>query len=805
MITLQGKNGEVKIFTDLVEETAVQQVKDMADHEISENATLRFMPDIHSGKGATVGTTIRLSDKFDQWKVSPNIVGVDVGCFTADTKVKLLDGRSLSFSELVEEDNLGKENFIFGVEKDGSIKIAKVHLPRKVDTVTKLAFVTLDNGETIKCTLDHKFVMRDGEEVEAKDLVENSSLMPLYIEKAQDVSEEERNFKLEKISEGMGEYLAVYNPKEEKYKFIHVLADSYNEEKDPRITEKIYDGGRKSFVRHHKDFNKENNNPTNIERMGFKEHWKCHADNLSKTNAMGLTGFKRAIQLDPELPSRAGKARAKATWEGPNAEKNFKDKSNLWKKMNASGALNSKEQRERSRQRQLENNTTKFKEQNKDPNFIFLQRIGKYSNMVKFCISKFGELNEENWNLTRKEFAKNSPKYESLLSFMNKNNKTIDDLLAHKKNHKVVSVKIKCVEPTDVYCLTNFDQGNFALDAGVFVNNCAILMYKVEMKNNAEIDLAALDSVVNALIPAGFNVHEKAQDEKFSLESIEQLTFKVNSKIAERINKGLGTLGGGNHFIELGKDEDGAYWLSVHSGSRNLGVQVAKHHQDVAIAKLHEETVDLKGKILELKNAGRHSEIQETIKRLKTESPSITKEMESLAFLQNELLKDYLHDMDIAQKYAARSREIMLNIIVEAMDLNVVDKFDSVHNFIEHDNFKSGTIRKGATSAKAGERLVIPLNMRDGSLICVGKGNSDWNESAPHGAGRLMSRSKAKEQLNFSRFQQQMEDVYSTSVVESTIDEAPDAYKPAQSIVENIKDSVEILSIVKPVYNFKAH
>lgn len=358
---------------------------------------------------------------------------------------------------------------------------------------------------------------------------------------------------------------------------------------------------------------------------------------------------------------------------------------------------------------------------------------------------------------------------------------------------------------TTIRLSDKFDQWKVSPNVVGLDVGCAILMYKVETDNNAEIDLEALDSAVNALIPAGFNIHEEAQDETFSQTSIEQLTFKVNNKVAERINKGLGTLGGGNHFIELGKDEDEAYWLSVHSGSRNLGVQVAKHHQDVAIAKLHEETVDLKGKILELKNAGRHSEIQETIKRLKTESPAITKEMKTLAFLQGELLKDYLHDMDIAQKYAARSREIMLDIIVEAMGLNVVDKFDSVHNFIEHENFEKGTIRKGATSAKEGERLVIPLNMRDGSIIAVGKGNEDWNESAPHGAGRMMSRSQARRELSMDDFKTQMSEVYTTSVMESTIDEAPEAYKPAQAIIENINDTVDILHIVKPVYNFKAH
>lgn len=229
MKIIKGNNVKAKVFTDLVDELTIQQVKDMADHDITKGTQLRIMPDAHAGKGSTVGTTIKLPENFDDWKVSPNVVGVDVGCFTGDTKVRLLDGRSLSFVELIEEDNLGKENFAFGVQKDGSVKVAKLQAPRKIDTVTKLTFITLDNGEIIKCTVDHKFVMRDGSEVEAKDLVENSSLMPLYIDKAENVPHEQRGFKLEKLSEGMGSYLTIYNPKEEKYEFIHILSDKYNE------------------------------------------------------------------------------------------------------------------------------------------------------------------------------------------------------------------------------------------------------------------------------------------------------------------------------------------------------------------------------------------------------------------------------------------------------------------------------------------------------------------------------------------------------------------------------------------------
>lgn len=344
---------------------------------------------------------------------------------------------------------------------------------------------------------------------------------------------------------------------------------------------------------------------------------------------------------------------------------------------------------------------------------------------------------------------------------------------------------------------------------------CGILMYKIKphkYSKNGNIDLASLDFVVNTLVPSGFNVHSNAKDRKFTQEIIDSLTLKFGIKNQEHIHNSLGTLGGGNHFIELGVDEDGEYWLSVHSGSRYLGLKVATAHQKIAEKKMNSFNVE---KIVnELKSQGRHKEIQEVIKSIKEEKQKIEKDKEFalkdekekvLAYLSGEDIENYLNDMIAAQKYAARSREVILDTIVKALALEVVDKFDSVHNFIEHDNFKNGTIRKGATSAKEGERLVIPLNMRDGSIIAVGKGNKDWNESAPHGAGRMLSRSQARKKLKLEDFKEQMSDVYTTSVMQSTINEAPDAYKPAQSIIDNIKDTADIIHIVKPIYNFKAH
>lgn len=331
---------------------------------------------------------------------------------------------------------------------------------------------------------------------------------------------------------------------------------------------------------------------------------------------------------------------------------------------------------------------------------------------------------------------------------------------------------------------------------------CAVLMYKLGDKN---IDLSHLDEMITKVIPAGQRVHDRIKDKSFSKSLIEDLTFEIKNK--RRIYQSLGTLGGGNHFVELGKDEEGNFWLSVHSGSRGLGLQVAKHHQNVAIKRLEESQegqVDIGKLIRDLKEQGRHSEISAMLEKVKSERKPLNDANKTLATLKGEDLKAYLADMMLAQAYASKSRETMLNLIVKRMEFTVVDSFDSVHNFIEHDNFENGTIRKGATSAKKGERLVIPLNMLDGSIIAVGKGNADWNNSAPHGAGRLMSRTRAKAELNLDDFKKEMENIVSSSINESTLDEAPGAYKPAKEILKYITPTVDVLHVVKPVYNFKA-
>lgn len=308
------------------------------------------------------------------------------------------------------------------------------------------------------------------------------------------------------------------------------------------------------------------------------------------------------------------------------------------------------------------------------------------------------------------------------------------------------------------------------------------------------IELQALDKVIHEHIPAGFEIRKEPH--RFADEiDLSELRCKraVNMSRAEL---SLGTLGGGNHFIELDKDDDGRLYLVVHSGSRHLGKQIAEHYQNAAYEQVRNQKADVQALISKLKAEGREKDIEKELKKIS--SPYVEK---NLAFVQGQIFDDYLHDMSIAQRYADLNRKAIIQEIVKKMKLKIVEEYTTVHNYIDMETM---ILRKGAISANAGEKSLIPINMRDGSLFCVGKGNSDWNYSAPHGAGRLMSRSKAKESITLSQFKKSMEGVYSTTISQSTIDESAFAYKPMEEIIENVGDTVEIIKIIRPVYNFKA-
>ncbi|MDE6968199.1 MAG: RtcB family protein [Eubacterium sp.] len=312
------------------------------------------------------------------------------------------------------------------------------------------------------------------------------------------------------------------------------------------------------------------------------------------------------------------------------------------------------------------------------------------------------------------------------------------------------------------------------------------------------IELQKLDKLIYEKIPSGFQIREKTHRyyEQIDLEEL----YCYRQIHAVRAEKSLGTLGGGNHFIEADKDEEGTIYVVVHSGSRHLGVEVAQYYQEEAYKALNGQTKkDIGQRIADLKAQGREKEIQKSIAELKnTVKTNIPK---VLAYVSGELFDQYIHDMKIVQNYAGLNRKAMMDEIIKGMKLHVTSQFTTIHNYIDTDAM---ILRKGAVSAKKGEKLLIPINMRDGSLICTGRGNDDWNQSAPHGAGRLMSRSAAKQSFTVSEFRKQMNGIYSTSVNKETLDECPMAYKGMDEIVKNITDTAVIDNVLRPIYNFKA-
>ncbi|MCI8919488.1 MAG: RtcB family protein [Eubacterium sp.] len=324
---------------------------------------------------------------------------------------------------------------------------------------------------------------------------------------------------------------------------------------------------------------------------------------------------------------------------------------------------------------------------------------------------------------------------------------------------------------------------------------CGMNTVRIKEKH---IELQKLDKLIYEKIPSGFNIREKTH-RYFDQINLEDLYCykQINPARAE---KSLGTLGGGNHFIEADQDNDGNIYIVVHSGSRHLGLEAADYYQEEGYRALNGSSKkDIDELITELKQQGREKEIQKSIAaRKKEQNTSIPKQ---LAYVSGDLFEQYIHDMKIIQKYADLNRQAMMDEILKGMKLHADWQFTTVHNYVDTEAM---ILRKGAVSARKGEKLLIPINMRDGSLICTGRGNDDWNQSAPHGAGRLMSRSAARQSFTVSEFKKQMKDIYTTSVNKDTLDECPMAYKGMEDIIGNIGDTAVVDQIIKPIYNFKS-
>ncbi|MFZ5967166.1 MAG: RtcB family protein [Bacillota bacterium] len=313
----------------------------------------------------------------------------------------------------------------------------------------------------------------------------------------------------------------------------------------------------------------------------------------------------------------------------------------------------------------------------------------------------------------------------------------------------------------------------------------------VSMLEKTKVDFEKLDKMIRTFVPSGFNVR-KTPHEYNAFIDLDGLKCKEHVDV-KRARLSIGTLGGGNHFIEMNEDEEGNLFLVIHSGSRHLGKQIAEYYQDRAAKEIVRKSND--DIIAELKAEGRSKEIQREIEKEKVKINN------ALSYVEGKTFHEYLNDMGIAQRYAEYNRKAMAEVIIREMGFHVIDSFTTIHNYIDLDHM---ILRKGAISAKKGETVIIPMNMRDGSIIATGKGNTDWNQSAPHGAGRLMSRKQARRSLSLEEFKNSMNGIYTTSLSMDTLDEAPLAYKPMEEIMEHVHETVEINSIIKPIYNFKA-
>jgi len=332
------------------------------------------------------------------------------------------------------------------------------------------------------------------------------------------------------------------------------------------------------------------------------------------------------------------------------------------------------------------------------------------------------------------------------------------------------------------------------IGCGMFVQNLGQI----------DIDLPALDKFIREHIPSGSGVNE-IQGTRVEFPELKDMRMYKNLRNIDHLQSSIGSLGGGNHFIELDRDSNGNVYLVIHTGSRNLGQQVCKHYQKLAVDQCNKHSADIKREINsaieQLKVEGRQKESSRVISEIKAKYGRIDKVPADLCYLTGELRDDYLHDMKICQEFARRNREEIARRIFRHIKWSGKWGFHTIHNYID---FTDKIIRKGAIRCNQGEMVIIPLNMRDGSILAIGKGNEDWNFSGPHGAGRLMSRSAAKESISMKDFRASMEGIYTTSVNKNTLDESPMAYKNANEIVEAIRDTVDVIEVIKPIYNFKA-
>ena len=676
-------------------------------------------------------------------KVIPNVIGVDIGCFIEETKVPVLDGIEYSFKELV---NMG-EFYVYSMNEDLKIVPGKARALKTREN-SELVEVAISGGDRLVCTPDQKFMLLDGSYKEAKDLQPRESLMPFY-----------RSY----CSRDGYEFIHSYR---QKTITTHELVSSF-----------FLGKRKKNEVVHHKNEKWYDNTPTNLEFLNKKLHSSLTA---KSRNYMATKEFKKKRELKFE-------------------EKRFFFDPKFLKKKQEVATENIKSYMENNQEKWLE----KIKDNGKRGSSYFRIYNEKINNMVFSC-DLCGRQVKGKGGFT----------------------KHLNSCKSKQTNHKVLYVK-NLDYKKDVYCLQVEEFNNFAISGGVFVHNCGMLSVNLGKQS---LNYQEIDDKIRENIPFGINIHSRGifhMKNDFPWESVnkravslfkrfntdaeytytydwfEKKCKEIKVDVAYAISS-IGSLGGGNHFIELGTSEaTGETWLTVHSGSRNFGKRVCDYWQEKA-ENIHKEKRNnfFIQAVEEIKKTtDNRKEIGIRIEEARREAGiGIGVSIKELEWLENSRAVDYLLDMLFAQVYAEVNRQIIVDKIIEVGSFEILDRIETVHNFVD---FRDFIIRKGAIRSYVGEKMIIPFNMRDGILVCEGKSNPEWNFSAPHGAGRLMSRSKAKATINLSEFEDQMEGIFSTSVGISTLDEAPDAYKDPKVIEEAIQPTAIVIDRIKPIHNMK--
>jgi tRNA-splicing ligase RtcB len=811
MIELTGEYTDAKVMglsRDEIEENTLEQLQSMIDHEAFTNP-VRVAPDCHVGNGAVIGFTMEVGDR-----IIPNVIGVDIGCFAGDTEVKLLDGNDYRMDELARRDD-GFE--VYSCTPDGEIVPTKA-TAHKTRSDAPLIAIELDNGELIRCTPDHEFMLRDGSYEEARNLTEGTSLMPLYTGETDD-----------------GYQLVYHNergPVEDRGVRAHWLVARSNLMDIPKNMGKV--------VLHHKNFIKNDNRPDNLEFMNPSDHSKLHRE-LSKNDWWQSEEFERA-----RIETLGNREPTQREIEA--ATENIR--------------------------RWMDENPETFAEvtkQNGERGKEYLKEFNTTERSCSICGETCANPASEYWHQVREHPHKTEYKLSS-----NAESKIAD-------NHKVVSVTSLDVTE-DVYCLNVPETGNFALSAGVFVHNCG--MFSANLGADLPVTGDELDQRVRAKVPMGWGPDGLKAPERGRYHIVNDFPWEeVNNTLAAFIemmdgpwvdymeefheNGGydreyldalvarartmsnyvnmnnvigsVGTLGSGNHFIEIGQSvETGDYWVTVHSGSRGLGEKTAQYHQKKAGEHLDEKynRDDRAERIRELLaeypseyvvfdvddvsdedlrtwvtggmgedfinyDAIQPEQREEYRDELK-EATRIAQEngdtAESLDYLVGDEAGAYLVDMIFCQRYASESRKMMARAVADGVCVELGETIESVHNFID---FRDGVIRKGATRSYEGELAIVPFNMRDGTLLVEGKSNEEWQYSVCHGAGRLMSRGEACRTFSEEDVAETMEDAGAFATAFPN-DEAPGAYKPADLIENAIQDTATIVDRLEVVHNWKA-